>query len=66
MSTEISSFLEILFKFWNESICPWGLYSTGTSYPCGFTCKLENENQTKRPKGDEACLFCPLYFSAHA
>lgn len=25
--------LEILLKFSNERICPWGLYLTGTSYP---------------------------------
>lgn len=24
---------EILSKFWHESICPWALYCTGTSYP---------------------------------
>lgn len=58
--------LEFIFNFWNESICPWGLCATGISYPSGFICKPENENQTKWPKGDEASLFCPLYFSAHA
>lgn len=58
----------ISLKFWNKGIFfPAGPVFHGRFFlPLGFTWKLENENQTQWPKGDEACLFSPLYFSAHA
>lgn len=66
-SKHAASCMAISLKFRNKGIFfPRSCIPRVFLLPLGFTWKLENENQTQWPKGDEACLFSPLCFSAHA